>query len=240
MSETAIENTSVVPSVKKPTLEELKKQVPTEVLSALETELRKVDAIERTKDLAKLKEENTIALTKAVESKFDDFKKSQEPLKPEEIQQMLSQDYVTFKVKVPWLGEGDTEAEKEFTIRELPQSAEKKFYQTAKKELLNKVSELAALDFKVIDGDVMQQITGLMEIFEPVFDVLADACVISLNPRGKDSRVDRKWVQDNLTSYRILAVVNAQIEVNKLRDFFSQLFRTSNGFTTKNPLDVQP
>lgn len=181
------------------------------------------------KDIAAYKEqlrsENDVAIQQAI----SEFKKSQEPPKPEEIQQLLSQEYLSFKVQIP--DPKDETKEREFTIKELPQRAEKAFYKKFKDELIPRASDLGALTFEILGGDVGQKITSLLNTFEPTFDLLAEACVLILDPK-KTGDVTKEWIQDNLSSYRQWNIIIAQTQVNRLRDFFSQLSRNSSGIPT--------
>lgn len=174
-----------------------------------------------------LTEQNTIAINQAIE----EFKKSQQPPSQEEIAQLLNQEYLEFSVVVPWEGEAAVDGKRTFAIRELPQIVEKKFYAQFKNSILPKASELGALTFELLEGDVGKKITSLLETFEPTFDLMAEACVMILNPRGKEKELTKEWMQLNLSCYRQWNIIYAQVEVNRLRDFFSQLSRGSKGMT---------
>lgn len=150
-----------------------------------------------------------------------------EPPKPEDIQKMLDEEYVTFKVKLPF-GDGD----KEFVLEELPQAIEKKFYRLVKDKLVPLTQEINSIKMNLLDGgDISKKILAMAETVEPILDVLAGVASIALNPRGKIDGINVEWVQENLSSMRILSVVNAQAQCNRLRDFFSILSRGMKSLT---------
>jgi hypothetical protein len=184
------------------------------------------------KEIGEFRQRMQIENDAALKQVIEEFKKSQQPPTQEEIKQLLSQEYLTFNVEIPWESETSTEKFRTFTIKELPQSVEKKFYKNFKEELIPRASDLGALTFNMLEGDVGKKITTLLETLDPGFDLMANACVMILNPRGKEKDIDRAWVQDNLSSYRQWNIINAQIQINRLRDFFSQISRGSKGMTT--------
>jgi len=189
------------------------------------------------KDIEDFKERLRIENDQALKVVIDEFKESQKPPSLEEVSKLLSQEYLEFVVEVPWVYEsgspnGSSETTRKFTIRELPQSVEKKFYRKFKGELIPRASDLAALTFEIAGGDAGKKLISLLETLDPGFDLMADAVVMILNPRGAEKEVTREWVQENLSSYRIWNIIYAQTQINRLRDFFSQLSRGSKGMTT--------
>lgn len=177
------------------------------------------------KDIADYRAQLTVENERAINQALDEFKKSMAPPTTEEIQKLLDQEYATFKIKLFY-----NDAEKEFVIKELPQKFEKQFYRSLKEKLIPLASSLGSLMFQLTeaaqDNDGVKKITALLESFEPTFDLLAEACAISLDP-GTRLGIDAAWVQDNLSSWRIWNIVLAQVNVNRLRDFFYQLFQGS-------------
>jgi hypothetical protein len=205
-------------------VEYLRSQIETEVKGRYDAKfVRDIEAFK-----LKMQVENDAALQEVIK----EFKKNQTPPSQEEIRLLLSQEYLTFDVEVPWASETSTETIRKFTIKELPQSVEKKFYRNFKETILPRASDLGALAFNMMEGDVGLKIKQLLETLDPGFDLMADAVVMILNPRGKEKEVTQEWVQDNLSSYRQWNIINAQIQINRLRDFFSQISRGSSGLTT--------
>lgn len=181
---------------------------------------------ELTRQMDTFRQELGVRNSKLIEQEIAKIKKAFEPPKPEDIQRLLEQEYVTFTVKVPWPGE---DAPREFTIRELPQSVEKKFYKQLKEKLLPRAQDLAALSFKLLDGKAEDKIKSLLDAFDQTFDILADTIVLILDPRGKNDQVTREWVQEHISSGRQWHIIEAQAEANRLRDFFSSLSLTIGG-----------
>jgi len=197
-------------------IEHIRAEIEREVKATYEAKF--VRDIEEFK--GKLRQENDAAL-KAV---IDEFKASQTPPSEEDVRKLLTQEYLTFDVEVPW-GEG----KKNFTIGELPQKIEKRFYKTFKEQIVSRASEIGAIAFNMMEGDVAKKLTTIAEALDPTFDIMADAVVMILNPREQIKEINREWVQDNLSSYRQWNIIYAQFQVNRLRDFFSQVSRGSKG-----------
>jgi uncharacterized membrane protein YheB (UPF0754 family) len=160
------------------------------------------------------------ANTKMIQEELERIRKDYGPPKPEEIQKLLDQEYLTFVVKLPWPGQT---TKREFTIQELPQSIEKQFYKQIKDQILPRAKEFAAISFNLLEGKLEDKISSALEAFDPSFDILADGVVLVLNPRGEEKDITRDWVQNNISSGRMWNILEAQIMVNRMRDFFSRL-----------------
>jgi hypothetical protein len=219
MPETTAENPSVID--------------PKNIELQLRAELEKKNAIDIAKFKDKMRQDNDESLSKAIKDFYEEEKKKRQPLTREQLESLLSAEYVEFTVKVP----KDDGTNLSFTLKELPQKFEKEFYKIAKETLLDLVQEYNGKDLKMADGDIAEKIMSLMQVFEPVFDTMVKACVMCLNPYKKDEYkfVDDEWVRNNLTSFRIYTIVLAQTEVNKLRDFFSLVFQ---GFQSAKATDL--
>jgi Zn-dependent M16 (insulinase) family peptidase len=206
-----------------PIVDSIRAQVEKEISAQYEAKF--------TKEIAdyqkKLSDQNEEAIQKAIA----EFREEQKPPSQESISQLLSQEYLTFKVKLPVEDEEGKPVEKEFTIGELPQRAEKIFYRKFKEQIIPRAADVGALTFEILEGDVAKKITSALESFEPTFDLMADACVLILNPKNKYGYLNKEWVQDNVSSYRQWNIIQAQVQVNRLRDFFSQLSRGSSKVT---------
>lgn len=161
---------------------------------------------------------------KAIEGAIAEMRKKIEPPKPDELQAILDQEYIEFKVKVHASGD-----ERTFTIRELPQAIERKILKEIKKQAIPLAIELQGVSFTtLLDGDPIKKIADLLNAFDPVLGMFCEMAATILNPFGKDDEVNAEWVQKNLSSQRILAIIAAQFECNKVRDFFSLLSRGTN------------
>lgn len=187
----------------------------------------------------KLAAKNDIELKKVI----DDFHKSQQPPSKEEVQTLLDQEYLEFRVQV---GVKGADTKRTFVIHELPQAVEKKFYSRMKEVIVNLASEIESIKMKqaaseegknIIDlsePDTFKKILSMMNAFGPVLDVVTYAATLSLNPYGEDKEITEDWVRDNLGSTRILMIVKAQAECNRMRDFFSLVSRELNPPKQKN------
>ena len=195
----------------------LRKDLQKEYDSRLENEVLKISH--------RMQEENKKVIAEALEN----YRKQMVPPTENDIQKLLDQEYVEFKVKlrVPSKGGEERYVDKTFTIKELPQKLEKKILKRAKDVMVPFSQDIAALSFKVLEGDASEKLVQLMNTFEPFLDLMCDICAIVLNPYDEEEDIDTEWVKENVSSTRIFKILNAQFEVNKMRDFFSLLFQGS-------------
>jgi len=218
-------------------------QLSPEALATIEEQLRPVVYEKATKDvLARLKEDNELRMAKVIDDLYqenekriqDNIKqweeaeaKRRKPITGEELQQLLSQKYATFTVKI-W-SDGK---EMEFVLRELPKYYEEMFYGKVKVVLKDAMEKLGGENLRSPSENTWDKIVGLMDLFEPAFNLMAECCAICLSPMDS-SEINAEWVSKNLSSYRIVNIIKAQVELNKLRDFFSELFQgfLSGGIT---------
>lgn len=212
---------------------EFTEKLPT-IIEGIEKELEENNAIKLARLQDNLRIENDKMIKDAVQKFEEEERKARQPLSQAELQQLVSKEYVTFKVEVT----DEDEQKHTFTLRELPQSIEKELYSIIKDKLIELSKEGSNIDFK--DGrDILEKITNLADMFEPVQDVLAQLCSICLNPKKKLTHVTPEWVKNNLSNYRIVHILLAQTEVNRMRDFFSTLFQGFQRGTTLSRVSAQ-
>jgi hypothetical protein len=205
----------------------IKAEVEVEVRAAYESifKLWKLD------ELDKVRKESEDIAKEGIEKLFAKWKEEQKPPSHDDIQLLLGQEYETFTLKLDSMDASGEEQSEMFTIRELPQAAEKKFYRQFKDKILSKAGALEAFTQAGIDKPFEEKAKAFLDLFEDSFDMLADAVVIVLNPFNKKQLITRDWVQNNISSNRQWQMVEAQIQVNKLKDFFSRL--SQSGQTTQ-------
>lgn len=186
--------------------------------------------------LIELEKKQNEVIQKGLQAYYEEWKKEQKPPEPEDIQVLLDQEYETFTLPVDVMNIVDNTVERRtFVIRELPQAIEKKFYRQFKVNLLNKISELEALVQSEMDTTFENKVKAGLNLFDESFDVMADAVVMILNPFGNKD-IDRAWVQNNICSDRQWRIIEAQMKVNRLRDFFSKVSTSSqNMMMMKRP-----
>lgn len=168
---------------------------------------------------------------KQIKADMEEWKLSQKPLDKEEMGVLLSQEYITFPVKV-MMREDNKPVFKDFTLCELPQTLEKKFADTAERKLLKLIEAANAMDWNM-DLSTAQQLQMILSNLPEALDVASELAAICLNPWGEHPEITSKWVQDNLSTYRIANILIAQSEVNKYRDFFSNGFRLFRSLKTR-------
>jgi len=208
--------------------------LPPEVESKLKAEIEATLRSENTIAVAKLQDEmrqtNDVALKKAVTDFEIAERAKRTPLTADDIQKLLSKEYTTFELQIQAEDDEGTEPIiHKFKLRELPQNIEREFYTITKETMSKMIGESGSLDFDDISGDIFEKLVGLMDLYSPIQDTLATCCVICLNPKKKLSWLTLEWVKNNLNNYRMLTILMAQVEVNKMRDFFSMLFQNIKG-----------
>jgi len=157
---------------------------------------------------------------------IEEWKAEQKPPTHEEVQQLLDQEYETFTLNVtPYSTSSEVEP-KMFTLRELPQEAEEKFYKQLKERLLKNVPALQTIAQETMDMPFEERAKAYFSAFDEGFNILADAVVIILNPFGDDKDITRQWVKKNISSNRQWQIIEAQLKVNRVKDFFSKLFQS--------------
>lgn len=202
-----------------------RRRLSVEIESRLRSELN----AENAKKFSEVREQLVAQNQEALQKELEEFKKSLEPPTKEQIADLLNQEYITFTVAL-LVADGEQAVERKFTLRELPMAKEKQFFDRVKAEIVPRARQLGEMSFEILDGDVAQKIKSAIETFEPTFDLLCEACAIALNP-NKKGNVDMEWVKENISTYRIWTILRAQLEIQRLRDFFSQLSQGSRGTT---------
>src|SRR4051812_31980434 len=160
-----------------------------------------------------------------VQKELASWREAQKPPTTEDIQKVLSQEYITFSIEVVM----EDGARRTFTLRELPQAIEKKFFNKLKDDFIPRLTDMQGLKMDMLEKeDAIAKIRHVVESFEPAFNLIADSVALVLNPYGKEPGVDRDWVQQNISVGRMWNIIQAQISCNRLRDFFSSVFRESS------------
>ena len=208
------------------TLIETPQEIEVRVRRELTTEFEGRFQVWQAKDLAELAERQEGTIKEEVQKLVKQYQDSQKPLNQQQIQQMLDQDYaeIPLTLYVSATNE-DTPQKRNFTLRELPQSVERKFYKQFVERIRTQAPKLAAFQQRNMDQPFEKVLGDFMEAFDGGFDILSGAVAIILNPFDKDKEITEKWVAENIPSNRQLSIVLAQVEVNKLRDFFSRVFQ---------------
>ena len=213
---------------------------PSELEQKLRTEYEEKYEIWKAKDLAALREDNDKKVQEQVRKLFENWQKEQKPPSLEEIKVLLDQEYGEIEIPVPIYDDNDQKTIRKFVIRELPQSIERKFYRQFKTRVKDKGPEISAFTQRNMDQPFEKQLDSFLETFDGAFDILADAVVLILNPRGKKTEITAEWVADNIASNRMYSIIMAQVEVNRLRDFFSRVFQSGQKASTMmTPLNFQ-
>lgn len=206
----------------------------------IEAEFKGRFEVWQAKELAQLKIDSQALITEQVQALYKKWLDEQKPPSIDDIKLMLEQEYLDVTIKVPLYDDNDVRTERTFVLRELPQSIERIFYKKCAARLKEMGPQLNAFVQKNMDQDFEKTLNSFIDTFDSGFDIMADAVVLILNPFGKKADITPDWVSKNISSNRMFTIVRAQLEVNRLRDFFSQLFQSGQKAQMMlNPLDSQ-
>jgi len=223
----------------------IRRQLETELRPIIRQEYQQLFNFWKENELAELdKKKNEIIRTELAKL-HEEWVKKQTPPTENDLQKILSQEYTSFKFEVQIVNE-DIDSDKEpevktyyFMIRELPSAIERKFYNAFKTRLLDKAGEIQAVVQASMNTKFEDRLKKTLDLFEDSFEVLAEGVVMCLNPFGKKSIVTKEWVQNSISLDRQWRVIEAQIEVNRLRDFFSKISQSGlTTMTTLNGVDI--
>lgn len=161
-----------------------------------------------------------------IDEQFAAIKKAQEPMGKEDLDKLLSQEYLEFPCVLKVSKEGETQkVVKHFTICELPSAVEEKFYKLLKKALVPILQERENIAFRLDKASLVEKIQIVLEASEAALDIGGELVAVILDPWEEDKTINKSWVRKNLSTQRQAAIILAQFEANKYRDFFSQGFR---------------
>ena len=167
---------------------------------------------------AELQENNRLMMEQVVA----EFKKSQTPPTPKEIQEVLDQEYINFPVTIRWK-DGQPE---EISIGELPAATERKIVKVLKEKIGPIIKQFTPGLISVLQGETEDKVSALIELIDPAGDVMVDLLVIILETHSGHT-VTREQVESSLSFTRQVSILSAQLEANRLRDFFSRVVRMS-------------
>lgn len=153
---------------------------------------------------------------KILEEKIEEYRKMLTPPTPDELGVLLNQEYAEFPVKL----KGDDGKVRQFTIRELPLEAETKLMKAVQRTLGERLVEIGRLDWSA-GMSTVERIEKIMTMVPGAVDTLADCCAVCLDPFGEQADITGAWVLKHIGSQKLAAIIHAQIEASKYRDFLS-------------------
>jgi len=156
-------------------------------------------------EIARLREQSK----KAVE----EFKSSFPPPSDEQIEKLLYPELAEFAVEL---------GGRRFVLCELPALIEKKLLALVERKLPSLVAEILAFDER-LDDNAAQAFTKLLARAGTALDLVAETCVLVLDPRG-EAGLTGEFIQQHASTARQLRILKAQLLLNGGRDFLSRLF----------------
>lgn len=219
-----------VPEVKEPEIKVAgteRAKLEAEVEIRVERRYVQLFAIWKQDEFSKFVESQDKLIQENLQKYVEKWKADQKPPTVEEIQQLLDQEYLSFTVPIRAVdSDGDVQMET-FTLFELPQRIEKKIYKMFRDKVMGKAGALAALTQASIDAPFETKLRNFLELFDESFEMMSEIVSLILNPFGKKQfkgqPITREWVQENVSSNRQWQIIEAQVQVNRIKDFFSKL-----------------
>jgi hypothetical protein len=202
-------------------LPESERQIGAKLLPGLVARISQKAEAQKAKKLAEEIDILRTANEKQLRETVAKIQQNMAPPDDKQLEKLLNQEYATFDMQITL--PGPNKETKMFVICELPQFYEKKIAAIVTQKLVPFLKDVQAIDFKS-SGTVADRLSKVMSVIPEAFDCLSEVAAIALDPRS-DSGISAEWVQKNISSHRIAAIVEAQFVVNKLRDFMSAAYR---------------
>lgn len=187
---------------------EIREQLTIELRKEYQTQLDQ----SRVELETRLRDENQ----KTIETALADYKKQLAPPTEEDIQKALGAEYLQFHVTLKMRDLGPCE----FELSELPASEERKFLRLLTQRVRPIAKQIGELTMNLAGGNVEDKILAFFEAVEPATIFLQDAVAMILSAQG-DKKITGEQIGDSVSLVRQLNIIKAQIQCNRLRDFFS-------------------
>jgi len=152
-------------------------------------------------------------LREHVRAEIESFKRSFPPPSDEQIERLLYPELAEYPVEL---------GGRRFALRELPALVEKQFLRLVEQKLPTLVTEILSFDERLGDN-ATQAFTQVLAHAGTALDLVAEACVLVLDPAGK-AGLTREFVQQHASTARQLRILQAQLLLNGARDFLSRVF----------------
>ena len=146
-------------------------------------------------------------------TEIESFKRSFPPPSDAQIERLLYPELAEYPVEL---------GGRRFVLRELPALVEKKFLRLVEQKLPALVSEILSFDERLGDN-ATRAFAQVLANATSALDLVAEACVLVLDPAGK-AELTREFVQQNASTARQLRILQAQLLLNGARDFLSRVF----------------
>jgi hypothetical protein len=195
------------------------RKVAQKIIPILAKKANELAELNKAKELQKFIEELRGANEVTLKKEIAKIQENSKPPDPKELERLLTQEYQEFKVKILV---GVKQVEREFVIHELPQKMEKKFIKEIQKTIGPKLQE--AITSQWSGSSVLDNIQRVIDTLPEAMDMMAECCAIALDPY-KEEGITAEWVRDNMSSYRIMNVIQAQLTAGRVRDFISAVSR---------------
>lgn len=211
-----------------PKEKEIAERITPHIKAMLKLEVRKEMEVVLTKRQDEFNESLRSATMKITQDNWEKWKADNKPLDADDVNQLLSQEYIEFPFKVQI---GKQRVVRDFIIAELVEAKEVKLVKTLQKDLIPNLHKLSEVDWSSL-GTQTERIQALLEVIPDFLSTMAEGVAICLDPFGEEKDIDKEWVLNNISSRRMISVIVAQAECNRYRDFLSDGFRLSKMFRT--------
>ena len=196
------------------------KIIGAKILPGLAARIRAKAEADAAKSLADKTQELIAQNSRMMKDEVDKLRASIQPPDAKQLEQLLSQEYGTMEVVL-----FNRKQEKTvFTLRELPQAAEKRMFEIIRERIVPHMKEIASVEWSA-SATQLEKLQKVLAVIPDGLDMLAACCAICLDPFKESANVSAEWVQANMSSNRIMTIIEAQLEISKIRDFGSAVYR---------------
>jgi len=180
------------------------------------------------REIVKIREDLNAKVKETVTAKLAEIERAAGPSSSEDMRKLVTQEYLKFPITIVSVDDEDFEQTRNFTIREISQTAEKRLVLMLADRIAPLMQKFAGIKFTdaMTNADKLQK---AIKVAPEILDITAAACVIVLNPYGRDAEITVEWVQQHVSSARQMAYIEAQFMANRIRDFFYSVSRVSQG-----------
>lgn len=171
------------------------------------------------KFMAEVRSENE----KQFKAEIEAIRKANLPPTPEQLEKILSQEYLEYTVVLRSNG-----TQRTFTIRELPIEAETKILKALRRTIKDRMQELSSVNWQDANN-TLERVEKILEVVPGALDTLSECVALCLDPFGEDKELDSNWIKKNVGLGRLASIIEAQLLAGRYRDFLSQVSRLIPG-----------
>jgi hypothetical protein len=180
------------------------------------------------REIAEIRDGLVRGAREQIDAKIAEITKASGPTNPQDMQKLVSQEYLNFPLSIvtvkPVPNEEPIEATVHFTIREMPQAQEKKLLEILTLRIPPMMKKFQGLKFTTGSSN-MEKLREAISVAPEIVDLIAGMTALCLDPYSTRPEIDQHWVQEHLATSRQMAILEAQFMASRIRDFFYAVSR---------------